>query len=132
MMVPVLSCEKIEPVSAFYVNVLGCTVRSSFSASPQKADPCHRTFEFRDHIFHLTSFAGTQGPSTVYIYIGDPDEVDELYDRIKDQPHTEMPVPLQNQSWGMREFNFIDMGGNRICIGAQLQDVAPSYPLEEN
>lgn len=131
MMVPVLSCAEIEPLTAFYCDVLGCKLRSNFSASPDNADPSHRTFEFHDSIFHLTSFAGTQGPGTVYIYIDTLDEVDVLYERIKDQPGIEMPVPLNNQSWGMREFNFVDLGGNRVCIGAQIDEVAPSYPLED-
>ncbi len=133
MIVPILGCEKVEPLTTFYVDVLGAKLRSSFSISPDQLDPCHRSFEMLGGLFHLTSFPGDQGTGkSVYIYIDTLQEVDELYARVKDHPDIEMPVPLQDQTWGMREFNFIDSGGNRICIGAQLHDVAPSYPLEED
>lgn len=131
MIVAVLGCEKIETATAFYTDVLGCKLRSSFSLSPDSIDPCHRTFEFGDGIFHLTSFPADQGTGKIaYIYIDTPAEVDEIYERVRHDPYIEISVPLGNQSWGMREFNFRDGGGNRICIGAQLDENAPNLPVE--
>jgi len=130
MIVPVFGCKEIEIATKFYVETLGCKLLNSFSLSEEKLNPCYRTFDFRGDHIHLSSFPGDQGTGkNAYVYCDNAQEVEELYEQIKEDKSIVMSVPLVDQSWGMREFGFRDGDGNKLSFGAQFTEKPATLPI---
>jgi uncharacterized glyoxalase superfamily protein PhnB len=121
---PIFVVRDLKETMAFYTDVLGMETAGVF---PQTGEPtwCSMrlddasvafTFEaphtHEDGELHVSepAFAGS-----LYFYT---DDVDALYDRIKEKVEIdEAPV---NRPWGMREFGFVDPNGFYLAFGQDI------------
>lgn len=129
MIVPIFHCSNMDEAIAFYQSVFGCKVLARFQLEQDNSDPAYVTLEFRGDHLHLSSLPGDKSENPIaYVYIDEVDEVDALYETVTAQPGIAIRIPLCDQEWGLREFSFEDPFGNRLRVGAQLQDTLPTTP----
>ena len=110
--IPVLASLNIAQTVGFYQEKLG------FSKLGWQDE--HYAVIGRDKIeIHFWKCNNKIHPENTSCYIK-VEEVDELYEEMKEAGVVHPNGPLKNQPWGMREFAILDKDGNMIKFGQNL------------
>ncbi len=113
----VLAVPDLEASGAFYRDVLGFAIR-------EMGDPGWRLFvrdSCRIMVGHCPDAipAGDLGDHSYFAYFI-VDDVDTYYAKVMANG-AEIIKPLQDESWGMREFGLRTVDGHRIMVGQDLE-----------
>ena len=110
--VPEIHVSKSAAAKDFYSGKLGFTCANSWRPDQTKDDPCYMAF-VRDGVWlQVASFKGTLG-TCAYVYV---DDVDALHTEFMSKGVQDLD-PVEDQTWGMREFAVTDPDGNTLRFG---------------
>ena len=99
MIVPIFSCDDSLKATKFYVEALGFNFVARYQPDENLNDPAYVTIALNDNHLHLTSFPASQGSGKMaYVYYDDPQEVDALYERIKNRTDLIINMPACRKS----------------------------------
>jgi uncharacterized glyoxalase superfamily protein PhnB len=113
--VPEIHVSTAAAARQFYSDKLGFTCANAWRPDETKDDPCYMAF-VRDGVWlQVTSFKGTLG-TCVYVYV---DDVDTLHAEFASKGVADLS-PVEDQTWGTREFAVTDPDDNTLRFGQQL------------
>ncbi len=118
---PVFAVTDVEKSVSYYQESLGFTLTFAFG------EPASYAGMVRDKVaFHLMSaeLAAPRlpGHSSLYIFVKDVDEVYAEAVRFG----AIVVDPIEDQTYGMRDFACIDLDGNKIAFGAETPQTDPN------
>ncbi|MEW6268099.1 MAG: VOC family protein [Thermodesulfobacteriota bacterium] len=117
--VPILAVDDLEAALAWYRDVLGFAVAWTWGEPPYLAGVCRDRVELQ---LARRGTVGPPGPSQVYVRMTG---IDACYRRLA-AAGAEIPVPLEERPYGMKDFSVRDPGGNRLDFGEELPVSDPS------
>ncbi len=110
--VPVLATRNLDAALSFYCELLGFQLGWKWGDPPDIASVCYDQVEFNLAVRQEESLQ----TSTVYIVV---EKIDLLYQTWM-SAGLEVTTPIADQEYGMRDFEFEDLDGNRICVGEAI------------
>ena len=111
---PIFSVEGFADALAYYQRVLGFAIAWTWGEPPYLASVCRDQVEVN---LGERGKAGPTGPSQAYFRMGG---VDAYYVQLR-AAGAEIPVPIGDRPYGLRDFSLRDPSGNRLDFGEVIE-----------
>ena len=111
----VLPVDNLIETAEFYQKKMGFDISSMYGDPPYYAI-ANRDKNVSIHLSEREDTTNKIQPCNVYIFVND---VDAVYDEYQSKG-LEIFAPPENQAYGMREFEVVDLNGHFLTFGQEL------------
>ena len=123
-----LETADLRETIRFYTELLGFTCGDLY---PDAENPCWASL-YRDQVeimfISRNAHSVSENPTMTGSLYFNPDKVDEVWQRLKDQ--TTVEYPIENFDYGMREFAIRDCNGYLLQFGQEVSADGTLAPYE--